>query len=163
MVWVIAKTVPNKERHAREHLRKRGYVAEVPVENRWRRVSRHCHRRYTVEFPLLPRFVFLRGPDIPWLLLQRMNIITGYLEYAGKPATISDEVFEAFMEQSGKEFDPHAKRVLQINDLVKIAFGPNAGAQTKIVEIRGAYAWCPLELFNSTHNVKIPLAQLEAA
>lgn len=162
-LWYVARTAPGKERHARDHLRKRGYSAEVPIENRWRRVSRHCQRRYTVELPLLPRYVFIQGPDVPWLLLQRMNIVTGYLEYAGEPAAIRDEVFEAFMEQSGKEHDPHAKPTLNINDLVKVAFGPNAGQRTKIVEIRGAYAWCPLEMFNSTHRVRIPLSQLEAA
>jgi transcription antitermination factor NusG len=164
-IWYVATVAPGDERKARDNLIWRGYSAYVPLVHRARKVSRYCNRRRTVQVPLLPRYVFIEGPDVPWLSLERMNVVYGYLAIAGSPASISQAAIDWLTANDGKFYDPytHTQKVIAVGDLARHTHGPMVGQTAKVVSIHKQKARLLGKVFNTERIYEAPLAQMEVA
>lgn len=163
-MWYVATVAPGDERKARDNLIWRSYSAYVPMVHRVRKVSRYCNRRRTVAVPLLPRYVFIEGPDVPWLSLERMNVVHGYLSLDGTPAAIPQAAIDWLTANDGMIFDPYAfaTRAIVAGDLVRHAFGPMTGQTAKVVSIHRQKARLLGKVFGSERVYEAPINQMES-
>jgi transcription antitermination factor NusG len=165
MVWFVATVAPGDERKARDRIIWHGYPAYVPMVHRVRKVSRYCNRRRTIPVPLLPRYVFIEGPDVPWLTLERMGMVNGYLIMAGCPARIPQDAIDWLTANDGFVIDPHTQsvRAIGVGDLARHTFGPMVGQTAKVVSIHKQKARLLGKVFNTERIYEAPLAQMEVA
>lgn len=147
--WYALRTPPQKEKAAREFLRKRGVHAFYPDEERTRIVN---GRKRTYTAPIVSGYVFARFTGLPlWHVLRARPFFSGVVSMNGVPFALPRPTirrlqgFTIEMEERRREMREMremARKALEpkVGDIARITDGPLAGFLVEVTELTGGVA-----------------------
>lgn len=135
--WYACYTRGRAEKKVDLLLRQRGVETFLPLI----RLRRKWHDRIkTVEWPLFPSYVFVRGLQTTLGSILMTPGVTDIVRMNGRPAQVTDAEIRNIAAFAGVlgETEHEPRRVtLEPGQSVKIASGPFQGLDAVVVEVRG--------------------------
>lgn len=173
-IWVCFVTRPLKERVAKELLEARsGLEVFLPLERKWRKANRYTNKREAADYPLLPRYLFVRLDEARlWPLIRRKyeRVLSGIVGYEDGSAAVFREEDIARLETVSRaslyrKAKTNIHKGLQIGTLVEISYGTgmHEPGDKKLVAMKGETATVLMTMLGSQREIKIPADRLKAA
>jgi hypothetical protein len=161
--WLILRVAPQTEFRALHDVRRLGYDAIVPFEQRWRRRPR-SRRPEWYKVPLLPRYLCAQ---VPWdeFLMARDDArdIQGVLFSDGRPAHMrpADLAYlRTFCVERPPQENINAK-ALNLGQDARIKTGAMSGRVGKIASLRAKKVGLLLSMFGAMRVVPINIEEIE--
>lgn len=165
--WLAFRVPPQKERTAELLARKRGFHAVVPLEQRTKRRTRGDKKRFTVSYPMINGYVFIKfnGP-CDWMRLADIKLIRSVVGFNDVPAAISPDSMDRLLKISGGSV-PHIKSENMRHgfvegDTVEIISGPLQSTLVRVEKIIGQKAKVVFKMLG-VEEIEIPIENLDAA
>lgn len=177
LTWYALTVPPQKEFAAEQILRRVGFAAFAPVEEKFPRHRRGSRARDKTakpkRYPFFVRYVFAgfnlaeHEGEIPLYRLSKLNIIKGVVGSGGRPLPLPEEAVDQLIALSGKQIpwrsSPNPHKSFRKGDYAEINSGAFAGYTLPIEEVSGEFAIFIKQFFGKECKVKVPLRYLEAA
>lgn len=132
MPWYLLYTAPRAERNANDRLVLEGFETYLPLHKIQRRWS---DRLKWVEAPLFPSYIFIKTDREGLFAATKLPGVSRAVYHLGVPVVVRESEIKAvhtFEEQAqGKEL------TYEIDEEVKIAFGPLEGRVGKVKKVKG--------------------------
>lgn len=167
MIWYALRTAPQKEYTAQMLLDRRGIRTFLPVETKWKRVSRH--KKEPISCPSYPRYLFVGAEkQFPWHDVLRMKglPVTGVVTVNGLPAPIAPSAIEKLAKLSGNCFRTRETRVNKSfvpGDMVRVPETYFEDWSIPLISIKGKMADVLIDMLGEKRVVQVPVDRLEAA
>lgn len=132
MNWYLVYTAPRAEKQAAERLQLEGYEAYLPLHKVQRRWS---DRLKWVEVPLFPSYLFIKTDREGLYKATRLPGLSRAVYFEGVPVEVRESEIKAV-----RKFEEHAqgKEVsFEMDEEVRIAFGPLEGRVGKVKKVKG--------------------------
>ena len=169
--WYVVFALSGKEFLVQQGLRTFSPAVYLPMRWHWRIVNRTTRVKARIAYPAIAGWLlvgFERGQERWFEIFRSLASITGVLGIDGHPAAFNGKVLETFLDQNEKSFDvPDYEQFMRsgeefaVGDCVRIMDGPFAGQVDDVREIRDDRAKIFIECLNKTHEVSIPIDNLE--
>ena len=174
--WYAITTIPGYEATIEEWLERRGLVAIVPMHQVFRSPNMHVKKKRPVRFPLLPRYLFVGfgGVRDEWDVVFGFNIWLGSRVVTGIIGTPDGHAWRmdgakvarwlrvnGMVRADDAEQHMRTHKEFAVGDAVEIAEGPMTGVVGEVVQMTAGEARVLIPLFGTTHEVRVPLANLE--
>lgn len=170
--WYALLVASQKEFAAQEVLARKGFITYCPTERRWRKVSRFVQDKEAKSYPLVPGYVFVGLPagNEPWHQVLGMNMVRGCVGHDGRPFPMPFKSMESMVRRFRNGFQrPDEERFMRTyrefkrGDLVRLAAGPFAGIEAKVIEIDGPMSRILMEILGVQRPVLVETEALEPA
>ncbi len=159
-IWHCLIVPPQKERAAREFLRKRDIFSFFPSEEITRVVA---GKKRTIEKPMITQHVYAQFRQQPqWDVMKRVHrLITGVYCIGGKPVAIPRDVIRHLqgMTVEAERLRAAQAELMRIRegDTAEIVEGPLAGFSVSVVGTSNGEAWWEMV---SGAKGKMPVSRL---
>ena len=167
--WYCLVVAPQHDMAAQRILRDKGFHSFVPLDYRYRKVSKFSKKKMRVVTPAMPGYMFIgmeRGRE-DWPTVMDINVVAGVIGVRGCPVSVDGAEVLAFLVGGADKWSvPKEHRFMQSNkeydvgDDVKIAIGPWSGQIVTVREIDRTKAKISLEVFGAAHDIVLPLDAL---
>lgn len=170
--WFALRTIPGREKMARDILRRWGLIAFIAIEKRLRYESAMAAKkkleRKERDFCSAPGYVLCGHPEaepFPWLTAFRLHLIRSVVAVNGRPAELRHDAVMKFLRIPESNLPDHLKwfhtgavHTFAPGDTVKI-FGTSIVRDQKLVveDVREGEAIFSLVWFGRTTEVKVPV------
>lgn len=148
--WYVLYTAPKAEKQVALRLQSLGEEVFLPIHLTPRKWS---DRIKMVEMPLFPSYIFIKTERSRLYDIYRERGVSRIIYYLGQPAELRENEIQAirtFLEKAkGKECS------FEIDDEVKIAFGPLTGRVGKVKTIKGKHVVLILNYLGLQARVEI--------
>jgi len=158
--WYAAYTLPRHEKSVADRLVQQNVQSYLPLYSAVRCWS---HRRFEVELPLFPGYVFVK-----MLLTDRVRIlsrpgIVRLVSFNGNPAVLPDEEIER-LQSSLAIWKAQPYPFLTAGKQIRIKSGPFAGLEGRILRRKGKVRLLvTLELIQSAMLLELDAAEAQLA
>lgn len=132
MNWYLVYTAPRAEKQAADRLKLEGFEAYLPLNKVQRRWS---DRIKWVEMPLFPSYIFIKTDREGLFKATRLPGLSRAVYFEGVPVVVRESEIQAV-----RKFEEHAQGrevTFEIDEEVKIAFGPLEGRVGKVKKVKG--------------------------
>jgi len=171
--WLVLRVAPQKEFEAERRIRNRGHKALCPFELKWRRKSVYTKHKVSKPYPIFTRYVFTgieRWPHDFRDIADNIEEVQGVVGAGFDPVRLTEPEMNwirAIGEAQGNlkaiANAVAVHKAIKPGDKVRITEGPFYGFSGPMESIVGQNAEVMVQLFNSMHLVKVPMAKLERA
>jgi transcription antitermination factor NusG len=170
LAWFAVCVGPGDETRSQKILSRLGLWVFVPRLARWRHANRTTRVKRMVEYPLLPRYLFVGGasPNHVWRSLYRCGRIRGVMCADGKPYRFAVDVVQGLNNraEAGEFKAPEQQRFMKSkaefgegDDVLIVADGYE-GVTAPVREIVGPYAKVTIDMMGAERLVRVPLDRL---
>jgi transcription antitermination factor NusG len=131
--WYVVYTRPRWEKKVAELLSRKDIENYCPLN----KVQKQWHdRKKIISEPLFTSYVFVQASSIQMNAVRETNGIINFVYWLGKPAVIRKEEIEAIRDfvNEYKNIQLEKTRV-NINDQVKIVYGPLINMEGRVLEV----------------------------
>ncbi len=131
--WYVVYTKPRCEKKVAEYFTNREIENYCPLH----RVTKKWHdRNKVINEPLFPSYVFVRATVMQLSIIRETKGVINFVYWLGKPAMIRNEEIET-IRQFLKDYDKVMleKTIVNLQDTVRILYGPLMNQEGKVVEI----------------------------
>ncbi|MFL5789702.1 MAG: transcription termination/antitermination protein NusG [Flavisolibacter sp.] len=145
ITWYVVYTKPRWEKKVAELLSKKEIENYCPLN----KVQKQWHdRKKTVYEPLFTSYVFLKASTMQLNAVRETSGIINFVYWLGKPALVKEQEIIAIRDFVDEYKNIQLeKTMVNVNDQVKIMYGPLMNREGKVIEIMN-------------HTVKIYLPSL---
>jgi transcription antitermination factor NusG len=171
--WLVLRVAPQKEFEAARRIARRGHQAICPFELKWRRRDSRSRHKIAKPYPLFTRYVFAgisRWPHDYRDIFDNIEEVQGVIGAGMSPVVLSEPAMnwiralaeaKGDLKQIGSAIAVH--KAIKPGEPVRITEGAFNGIVGPLSNIVGQNAEVLVQIFNSMHLVKVPLAKLERA
>jgi transcription antitermination factor NusG len=170
--WLVLRVAPQKEFEAAKQIADRGHAALCPFEQKWRRRHSRTRHKKQHKYPLFTRYVFAgisAWPGDYRDIIDSIEEVQGVVGVGAVPARLTESEIEwikAICATGGDRDMQSATSVhkaIKPGEPVRIMEGSFEGKVGPLDCVLGKDAKVLIEIFNSMHLIKIPLAKIERA
>ena len=162
--WYALYTKPRHEFVVLDELQKKGVESFLPS---FKRLQQWKDRKKTVEFPLVPGYLFVHIQDDSAAFLNALKtrgVVTFVSSTPGHPSTVAAEEIQSLklLLDSGEELDVYPN--LKEGELIRVKRGPLKGAEGILAMRENQHQFLVnIHLLGRSVGVKIYADELEAA
>jgi transcription antitermination factor NusG len=173
LTWLVLRVAPQKEFEAERRIRLRGHQTLCPFELKWRRKSVYTKHKVSKPYPIFTRYVFTgieRWPHDFRDIQDNIEEVQGVVGAGHDPVHLSEPEMNWIKAIADAQGDLKSiasavavHKAIKPGDNVRIIEGPYFGHVGPMESIIGQNAQVVVQIFNSMHLVKVPMAKLERA
>jgi Transcription antiterminator len=135
--WLALYTRPRWEKKIVKLLNNKhieNYCPLNKVERRW------ADRKKIVFEPLIASYVFVRAVESEYVMIKETDGVLNFVHWLGKPAIIKDSEIESLKQFLLDYSNVRLEKIdVNVNDDVKIIYGPLISREGKVVEVQYNY------------------------
>ena len=132
--WIAVYTRPRWEKKVSKILTSKNiehYCPLIKVVKQW------SDRKKVVFEPLIHSYVFIRTNEKEYSLIKQVDGILNLVYWLGKPAIIKTKEIESLKYYLDDLYDVELKKIdVNINDEVKVIYGPLISLEGTVVEVK---------------------------
>jgi transcription antitermination factor NusG len=135
--WLAVYTRPRWEKKVAKLFNSKNVENYCPlnrVERKW------ADRKKIVDEPLIASYVFVRAQESEYIMIKETDGVLNLVHWLGKPAVIRDTEIESLkrflVDYSNVSLE---KIAVNVNDQVRVIYGPLLEREGKVVEVQYNY------------------------
>jgi len=135
--WLAVYTRPRWEKKVAKLFNSKNVENYCPlnrVERRW------ADRKKIVDEPLIASYVFVRADESEYINIKETDGVLNLVHWLGKPAVIRDSEIESLKKFLNDYSNVSLEKIeVNINDQVKVIYGPLVEREGMVVEVQYNY------------------------
>ncbi|HEY4109075.1 UpxY family transcription antiterminator [Puia sp.] len=135
--WLAVYTRPRWEKKVAKLFNSKNVENYCPlnrVERRW------SDRKKVIDEPLIASYVFVRAQESEHIMIKETDGVLNLVHWLGKPAVIRDSEIESLKKFLNDYSNVSLEKIeVNVNDDVKVIYGPLIEREGKVVEVQYNY------------------------
>jgi transcription antitermination factor NusG len=135
--WLAVYTRPKWEKKVVRLLNNKNVENYCPlnrVERRW------TDRKKIIHEPLISSYVFVHADESEYIMIKETDGVLNLVHWLGKPAVIRDSEIESLKKFLDDYSNVSLEKIeVNVNDEVKVTYGPLVAREGKVIEVQYNY------------------------
>jgi transcription antitermination factor NusG len=157
--WLAVYTRPRWEKKVAKLLNSKNVENYCPLN---RVVRNWADRKKLVHEPLISSYVFVHATEKEYVGIKETDGVVNFVHWLGKPAIIKDAEIDSLKKFLNDYTDVSLEKInVNINDEVKIIYGPLISREGKVVEVQSNYVKIMLPSLGYCLQAQVHKAHIE--